>query len=81
MRPECSSVADQEERADAHLLGLLLDPAAPVWAVDDLAREVGDRVTLADSLARLYAAGLVHRIDPGFVFATRAAHRSAQLTP
>ncbi len=78
MRPECTSVA-AEERVDAELLGLLLEPAALVWAVDDLVRDVGDRVTLADSLARLYAAGLVHRIDPGFVFAhapLSAARRS-----
>jgi hypothetical protein len=40
---------------------------------------MGDRVTMADSLARLHAAGLVHRIEPGFVFVTRAAQRGAQL--
>jgi hypothetical protein len=40
------------------------------WSEEEMKREIGCDVT--DSLARLYAAGLVHRLG-SFVWATRAA--------
>jgi hypothetical protein len=66
-----------EGEIDASILALLLD-AAGLWAVTEVEREIGDRVATADGLARLYGAGLIHRLD-GFVFASRAAAHGATL--
>ena len=60
-----------DDAADSAVLGLLLQGLA-LWAVEEVARQVGDETTTTDALARLYGSGLVHRIDR-FVFATRAA--------
>jgi predicted transcriptional regulator len=73
------TVAEDEERADFAVLHLLTDDDAQrPWTVDEVAREIGDRIEAEDSLARLYGAGLVHRIE-GFVFATRPALRAVRL--
>lgn len=63
------------------MLDLLLhgDAAGP-WAVEELVREIGDRIAVADALARLVGAGLLHRLDAGFVFASRAAVRACRLS-
>lgn len=42
------------------------------WAVEEIVREIGDRVTAIDGIERLHRTGLIHRLD-GFVFASRAA--------
>lgn len=70
----------EEARVDQAILELLLHerPSLP-WAVEELAREIGDRVTVEDSLGRLHGAGLVHRLREGFVFASRAAFRAHEL--
>jgi hypothetical protein len=74
-----STVAEGEDQVDAAILGLLLHPDAQrPWAEDEVAREVGDPLAVTDGLARLFGAGLVHRLE-GFVFATRAAVRGEQL--
>ena len=71
--------AEQDARADAAVLGLLLYERGPgVWSEPELAREIGDAVEAADSLARLARAGLVHR-GAGFVFASRAAVVCSQI--
>jgi hypothetical protein len=65
--------AEDDARVDGAILRLLLDAdARGPWAVEEVARQIGDRVSTVDSLARLHGAGLIHRID-GFVFASRAA--------
>jgi predicted transcriptional regulator len=71
--------AEQDKRIDAAVMGWLLneDVRGPV-SVDEVAREIGDRVAVTDSLARLEGAGLVHRMGE-FVFATHAARRFADL--
>jgi hypothetical protein len=72
------SPAEAEADADTTVLELLT--AAPtLWSTDELAREVGHRVTAVDAVARLHAAGLAHRLDD-FVFATRAAEHAARLS-
>jgi hypothetical protein len=72
------SSAEAEDSIDQAILALLLDDQARPWSDDEVAREVGDRIDVTDSLARLYGAGLVHRLE-GFVFATRPALRGAQI--
>jgi hypothetical protein len=68
------------EQVEAAILGLLTDAEVQrPWSVDELEREIGHPVRTADAVARLYAAGLVHRLDGGFVFATRAAVRGVEL--
>jgi hypothetical protein len=69
--------ADEEARIDQAVMALLTGSEGP-WAVEEVAREVGDSSAAMDSLDRLHGAGLVHRLDD-FVFATRAAVRSALL--
>jgi hypothetical protein len=65
------SVIEQDNMIDSSILGLLmLETSHRPWAVEEIAREMGQDVT--DSLNRLYGGGLVHRLD-GFVWATRAA--------
>ncbi len=79
MHDQRSPVGEQEECDDARVLDLLLDPDNQrPWSTDELLREVGDRVVMADSLARLYAAGLIHRLGE-FVWPTRPALRAAAL--
>ncbi len=51
----------------------------PPWSTEELFREVGDRIAMADALARLYSTGLVHRIGAEFGFATWSALRAAAL--
>ena len=67
------------EQVDAAILGLLVDPeASRPWSVDEVAREIGDKVETTDSLARLVGAGLVHRLS-SFVWASRAALHAERL--
>lgn len=66
-----------DDATDTAILTMLLaDPS--VWAVDEVARELDDQLRAVDGVGRLYAAGLVHRLD-GFVFPTRAAARANEL--
>jgi predicted transcriptional regulator len=81
MHDESTCLApDPDERAEKTILSLLLiaDSQRP-WSVDEVAREMGDRVRAADGIASLHAAGLVHRCGE-FVFATRAALYMDQLS-
>lgn len=65
------SVAEWERHIDGVILGLLLGRGNQrPWAVEEVEREIGPDAV--DSLARLYGASLIHRLE-GFVWATRAA--------
>jgi len=71
--------ADDEDRVDSGILAMLVhDESQRPWTVDEVAREVGDRIDTADGLARLYGAGLIHRCGE-FVFATRPAVGGSRL--
>lgn len=62
---------EQMDQLDGAILGMLmLETSHRPWAVDEIAREMGENP--ADSLSRLYGGGLIHRLD-GFVWASRAA--------
>lgn len=67
--------ADQVDQRVLHLL--LFEPGSPLWAIDDLVREIGSRIDVHDSLSRLQRAGLIHRLEEGFVFVSRTADRAA----
>jgi hypothetical protein len=69
--------ADQVDRAIQSLL--LFEPSVGPWAIDELVREIGDHIDVDDSLQRLHRASLIHRLDDGFVFASRAAAHAATL--
>ena len=74
-----STPAHDDAVTDGEVMAMLLalDAQRP-WTEGEIAREVGDRLAVADSLKRLHGGGLIHRLD-GFVFATRAALASEQL--
>lgn len=74
-----STPAHEDAVTDGEIMAMLLahDAQRP-WTPDEIAREIGDRLAVADSLRRLHGGGLIHRLDR-FVFATRAALASDQL--
>jgi hypothetical protein len=73
------TLTEDNRQTEATILCLLLDPKIQrPWAVDEVIREIGRPIDTNDALARLQAAGLVHRVN-GFVFATRAALRLDQI--
>lgn len=68
-----------DDQVDMAVLTMMLsEPSCGPWAVEEVAREIGDPVATADGLARLHGAGLVHRCA-GFVWPTQAAQRSGKL--
>jgi hypothetical protein len=74
------TVAEEDDRTDKAIIDLLIDPAVQrPWAVEEIAREIGDTIETVDSLARLAGAGLIHRLDD-FAWASRAALHSERLT-
>lgn len=70
----------QAERIDALLLRLLCETPGP-WQVEELAREFGDPAVVRDALGRLSAAGLAHRTEAGFLFASAAGRYALSLDP
>jgi hypothetical protein len=73
------TVAEREDAVDKAILALLLTPEEQrPWSVDEVGREIGDQVDAVDSLARLHAAGPIHRLGE-FAFASRAALTAEKL--
>ena len=73
------SAAARYDALERDVLYLLTDPedCEPLWSIDDLDREVeSESVSAVWGLER---AGLVRRTSDGFVFASRAGVRMAQL--
>jgi len=66
------SVAEQDAMIDIGILYMLLGPDQRPWSIEEITRDIGDHLKVADSLARLYGAGLIHCLDD-FVWASRAA--------
>jgi DNA-binding transcriptional ArsR family regulator len=79
-KSDTDTLAHDDDKFDQAILSLLVhERSRGPWAVEELVREIGDRIAVEDALARLYGAGLIHRLEAGFVFATRAALRADQL--
>ena len=72
------TAVQQDSETDRAIMDLLLIDSPGPWAVDEIAREIGDANDARDGLARLARGGLIHRLE-GFVFASRAAAQAAQL--
>jgi len=70
--------AAEDVQFDQAVLGLLLTDEAPIWSRDEIVSEIGNSIAVTDSINRLAAQGLVHRLN-GFVFATRAAAKATEL--
>jgi hypothetical protein len=62
------------------VLYLLTEPGdcQPLWSAEDIGREIESKEPTTP-IAGLLRAGLIHRTSDGFVFATRAGVRMAQL--
>ena len=69
------------EHATAHtVLDLILgDDVQRLWTLHELALEIGSTMVVEDAIAELHAAGLVHKIADGFVFAARPAIRYTEV--
>jgi hypothetical protein len=77
---DMSDPARAFDEAERDVLYLQTEPSdgQPIWSVEDIGREIESQgaITFVRGLLR---AGLVNRTGDGFVFATRAAVRMAQL--
>lgn len=71
------TVAEIERQSDRVVL-MILTSHPGLWSLDEIKREVHDPQDVEDSVNRLHAAGLVHKID-GFAFASRAATLAVEL--
>jgi len=72
--------ADRHRQIEQGIIYLLTDPEdnQPLWALEDLAREMSEHDIMA-YVRPLQEAGLIHQTSDGHVFASRAAVRQVQL--
>lgn len=76
MPDEQPSRMPRAESIEWIVLDLLVDADAQrPWSLEEVIREIGSPLAVTDALGGLHAAGLIHRTNDGFVFATRAAVR------
>lgn len=73
MHDQTTRVGQDDDADMAIMFTLLNDQDQRPWAVDELIREVGDRVRAVDAIGRLHRGGLIHRTGDDLVFPTRAA--------
>ncbi len=79
MQNQPNAAAIEDDEIDSSILSLLLGKdGADVWSIHDIGREIDNDLSAQDGVARLRAAGLVHR-SGDFVMASRAAWRSYEL--
>lgn len=75
--PGIEDIAERENQTDKVILLLLCESSFP-WSVEEIGRELQDRMRAVDGVRRLTEAGLVHRLGD-FVFPTRTARRADEL--
>jgi hypothetical protein len=63
----------------AAVLELLVEEQR-AWSIEELAREIGDRVRTLDAVAQLERSGLLNRLNERFVCASRAAIAAEQIS-
>jgi len=71
-------VAALARGAEQGVLGLLLEEDRAVWALEEIIRDIGDRLDAEDAVNRLQGDGLVIR-SGDLVIASRAAQRAHDL--
>ena len=77
-RIEDENPAEREARTDNAVLDfMLIGPSWP-WSVEEIVRELGNKVDAEDSVARLIGTGLAHRLGE-FIFPTRTARRASEV--
>jgi hypothetical protein len=77
-RSQSAAVAD--DTIEQTIVGLLLrGETVQLWAVDELVREIGDRLATVDALRRLTAAGVIHSLGGEFVLLSQTARRTIEL--
>jgi len=76
--PEPIDAVDDRDR-DRNVLNLMLGDSPWPWSLDEIARELRSDIAAQDAVTRLADAGLLHRLDGGFVFPSRAARRADDL--
>jgi hypothetical protein len=74
--PALDRVSDEDR--DKCVLDLMLCDSPGLWTVDEIARVLKTQVGAEDAVARLCAAGLVHRLGE-FVTLTHAARRAVEI--
>jgi hypothetical protein len=80
MHSDCPTATnvEQDDAMDEAIMGLLLIDHPGLWSVGEVERSTGDPIATKESLDRLVAVGLVHRLED-FVLATRSAARAGEL--
>ena len=76
--PTAEAVA-QDAAIDRAIMGLLLIDHPGMWSVLEVERAMNDPLAATDGLSRLTRSGLIHRLDGGFVCATRSAAHAAEI--
>lgn len=72
------TLAERYDVTECDVLYLLTN-GLPIWSVDDLGRHLDDPSGAEDAVDGLRCAGLINQTADGFVFATRAGFRMAEI--
>jgi hypothetical protein len=77
-RIEDEDPGSHEARTDNTVLDFMLVGPSWPWSVEEIVRELGNKVDAEDAVARLIGTGLAHRLGE-FIFPTRTARRACEL--